>query len=154
MTLPSGRLQKISNENIFIDFAHTPDALKAVCSELKKKNHKGLKLVFGAGGNRDQGKRELMGNVAQKYAKKIYITSDNPRFEKPEEIIEMIARGINDKGKVIIEPDRAEAISMAINELKKGEILLITGKGHEEYQIIGDEKKPFSDYEEILKCIK
>ena len=95
-----------------------------------------------------------MGNVAQKYAKKVYITSDNPRFEKPEEIIEMIATGISDKDKVIIEPDRAEAISMAISELNKDEILLITGKGHEEYQIIGNEKKPFSDYEEILKCIK
>ncbi|MAI04047.1 MAG: UDP-N-acetylmuramoyl-L-alanyl-D-glutamate--2,6-diaminopimelate ligase [Amoebophilaceae bacterium TMED152] len=154
MTLPSGRLQKIPNENIFIDFAHTPDALDAVCSELKKKNYKGLKLVFGAGGGRDQGKRELMGNVAQKYAKKIYITSDNPRFEKPEEIINMIAGGISDKEKVVIEQDRAEAINMAINELKKDEILLITGKGHEEYQIIGDEKKAFSDYEEILKCIK
>ena len=95
-----------------------------------------------------------MGNVAQKYAKKVYITSDNPRFEKPEEIIEMIVAGISDKDKVIIEPDRAEAISMAISELNKDEILLITGKGHEEYQIIGNEKKPFSDYEEILKCIK
>ena len=154
MTLPDGRLQKIPNENIFIDFAHTPDALDAVCSELKRKNYKGLKLVFGAGGDRDQGKRELMGNIAQKYAKKIYITSDNPRFEKPDEIIEMIAAGISDKEKVIIELDRAEAISMAINELKKDEILLITGKGHEEYQIIGDDKKAFSDYEEILKCIE
>ena len=154
MTLPNGRLQKIPNENIFIDFAHSPDALDAVCSELKRKNYKGLKLVFGAGGDRDQGKRELMGNIAQKYAKKIYITSDNPRFEKPEEIIEMIAGGISDKEKVVIEQDRAEAINMAINELKKDEILLITGKGHEEYQIIGDDKKPFSDYEEILKCIK
>ena len=66
----------------------------------------------------------------------------------------MIAGGISDKEKVVIEQDRAEAISMAINELKKDEILLITGKGHEEYQIIGDDKKPFSDYEEILKCIK
>jgi UDP-N-acetylmuramyl tripeptide synthase len=95
-----------------------------------------------------------MGNIAQKYAKKIYITSDNPRFEKPDEIIEMIAAGISDKEKVIIELDRAEAISMAINELKKDEILLITGKGHEEYQIIGDDKKAFSDYEEVLKCIE
>ena len=95
-----------------------------------------------------------MGNIAQKYAKKIYITSDNPRFEKPEEIIEMIAGGISDKEKVVIEQDRAEAISMAINELKKDEILLITGKGHEEYQIIGDDKKAFSDYEEVLKCIE
>ena len=135
-------------------YKRQPDALEAVCSELKKKNHKGLKLVFGAGGDRDQGKRELMGNVAQKYAKKVYITSDNPRFEKPEEIIEMIVAGISDKDKVIIEPDRAEAISMAISELNKDEILLITGKGHEEYQIIENEKKPFSDYEEILKCIK
>ena len=66
----------------------------------------------------------------------------------------MIATGISDKDKVIIESDRAEAISMAIRELNKGEILLITGKGHEEYHIIGNEKKPFSDYEEILKCIK
>ncbi len=154
MILPTGRLQKIPNENIFIDFAHTPDALDAVCSELNRKKCKGLKLVFGAGGDRDKGKRELMGSVAQKYAKKIYITSDNPRFEKPEEIIEMIAAGITDKEKIVIEPNRAEAISMAISELKKDEILLITGKGHEEYQIIENKKKPFSDYEEILKCIK
>ena len=68
--------------------------------------------------------------------------------------MEMIAAGISDKDKVIIEPDRAEVISMAISELNKDEILLITGKGHEENQIIGNEKKPFSDYEEILKCIK
>ena len=154
MTLPIGRLQTVGKENIFIDFAHTPDALEAVCSELMKKNHKGLKLIFGAGGDRDKGKRELMGNIAQKYAKKIYITSDNPRFEKPYEIIEMITAGINDKNKMIIESDRSEAIKMAISELDKDEILLITGKGHEEYQILGNEKKPFSDYEEVLKCIK
>ena len=152
--LPVGRLQTVGRENIFIDFAHTPDALEAVCSELMKKNHKGLKLIFGAGGDRDKGKRELMGNIAQKYAKKIYITSDNPRFEKPNEIIEMIAAGIRDKSKMVIESDRSEAIKMAISELHKDEILLITGKGHEEYQILGNEKKPFSDSEEILKCIK
>ena len=154
MTLPTGRLQTAGKENIFIDFAHTPDALEAVCSELMKKNHKGLKLIFGAGGGRDKGKRELMGNIAQKYAKKIYITSDNPRFEKPNEIIRMITAGISDKNKMIIESDRSEAIKMAISELDKDEILLITGKGHEEYQILGNEKRPFSDYEEVLKCIK
>lgn len=154
ITLPVGRLQTVGRENIFIDFAHTPDALEAVCSELMKKNHKGLKLIFGAGGDRDKGKRELMGNIAQKYAKKIYITSDNPRFEKPNEIIEMIAAGIKDKSKMVIKSDRSEAIKMAISELHKDEILLITGKGHEEYQILGNEKKPFSDSEEVLKCIK
>ena len=154
MTLPTGRLLTAGKENIFIDFAHTPDALEAVCSELMKKNHKGLKLIFGAGGGRDKGKRELMGNIAQKYAKKIYITSDNPRFEKPNEIIRMITAGISDKNKMIIESDRSEAIKMAISELDKDEILLITGKGHEEYQILGNEKRPFSDYEEVLKCIK
>jgi len=154
MTLPIGRLQRVSEENIFIDFAHTPDALDAVCSELMKKNHKGLKLIFGSGGDRDKGKRELMGNIAQKYAKKIYITSDNPRFEKPNEIIEMITAGISDKNKIIIESDRSEAIKMGISELGKDEILLIAGKGHEEYQIIENEKKPFSDYEEVLKCLK
>ena len=95
-----------------------------------------------------------MGNIAQKYAKKIYITSDNPRFEKPNEIIRMITAGISDKNKMIIESDRSEAIKMAISELDKDEILLITGKGHEEYQILGNEKRPFSDYEEVLKCIK
>ena len=154
INLPQGRLQKISDTNIFIDFAHTPDALSSVCSELVISKNKRINLLFGAGGNRDKGKRKLMGKIAQKYANKIYLTSDNPRDENPEEIIDMIIEGITDIDKVTIETDRAKAIKLAVNDLSNDEILLIAGKGHENYQIVENRKQPFSDYEEILKCIK
>ena len=153
LSLPLGRLNKIEKGNIYIDYAHTPKALESVCKCLFKKKKNKLIIVFGAGGERDKGKRALMGEVADKYCEKIYITSDNPRNEDPQQIANMIVDGIKGSDKISMELDRARAIKNAINELSEGDILLIAGKGHEKKQIIGDKCSDFSDYEEVKKCI-
>ena len=153
LSLPLGRLNKIEKGNIYIDYAHTPKALESVCKCLFKKKKNKLIIVFGAGGERDKGKRALMGEVADKYCEKIYITSDNPRNEDPQQIANMIVNGIKGSDKISMELDRARAIKNAINELSEGDILLIAGKGHEKKQIIGDKCSDFSDYEEVKKCI-
>ena len=153
LSLPLGRLNKIEKGNIYIDYAHTPKALESVCKCLFKKKKNKLIIVFGAGGERDKGKRALMGEVADKYCEKIYITSDNPRNEDPQQIANMIVDGIKGSDKISMELDRACAIKNAVNELSEGDILLIAGKGHEKKQIIGDKCSDFSDYEEVKKCI-
>ena len=153
LSLPLGRLNKIEKENVYIDYAHTPKALESVCKCLFKKKKNKLIIVFGAGGERDKGKRALMGEIADKYCEKIYITSDNPRNEDPQQIANMIVDGIKGADKICMELDRARAIKNAINELSEGDILLIAGKGHEKKQIVGDKSSDFSDYEEVKKCI-
>jgi UDP-N-acetylmuramoyl-L-alanyl-D-glutamate--2,6-diaminopimelate ligase len=122
-----------------------------VLDSLKEKK---LSVVFGAGGNRDKTKRIQMGRVANRYGKKIYLTSDNPRDEEPMKIIEDIYEGIENKENVRIVPDRREAIAMAIDELEEGEILMILGKGDETYIEIGDQKIPFDDREVVREIIK
>tara|TARA_B100000161_G_scaffold208939_1_gene153803 strand:- start:221 stop:1615 length:1395 start_codon:yes stop_codon:yes gene_type:complete len=153
LSMPFGRLNKIEKENVYIDYAHSPKALESVCKYLYKKKKNKLIIVFGAGGERDKGKRTLMGEIADKYCEKIYITSDNPRNEDPRQIANMIVDGIKEADKISIELDRSHAIQNAINELGEGDILLIAGKGHENKQIIGDKCLDFSDYEEVKKCI-
>lgn len=151
-----GRLELVNNEPIvFIDYAHTPDALENVIKTLIEYKES-LKLgniyvVFGAGGNRDKTKRPIMGSIVSSLADKIIITSDNPRDEDPLEIINDILKGIKNKNNVIIEPDREKAIIKALNDMKLNDILLIAGKGHENYQIIGNKRIFFSD-KEIVKC--
>ena len=127
---------------VIVDFAHTPDGMDKVLDSLKDKE---ISVVFGAGGDRDALKRVMMGRVANRYAKKIYLTNDNPRSEEPLKIIEEIDSGISDKEKVTILADRKDAIEVAISELEEGEILLILGKGDEEYQEIGSKFVPFDD---------
>jgi UDP-N-acetylmuramoyl-L-alanyl-D-glutamate--2,6-diaminopimelate ligase len=151
IVLPQGRLDEF-RKNIYIDYAHSPKALEEVCLNLNEKNPKSLAVVFGAGGDRDIGKRKIMGEVADKYCDKIYITSDNPRSENPRKIAEMIQDGILNKSKVTLEIDRSIAIKNAINDLQEEEILLIAGKGHEHYQVIGSKVIEYSDYEEVKKC--
>ena len=139
----SGRMEVVSGEPlVVVDFAHTPDGMQKVFEAFPGKD---IAVVFGAGGDRDRNKRPKMGAVANRYAKKIYLTSDNPRSEEPEKIIEEIYAGISDKKKAKIIPDRKEAIKKALYELKKDEVLLVLGKGDEEYQMVGDEKIPFDD---------
>lgn len=151
-----GRLELVNNDPIvFIDYAHTPDALENVIKTLIEYKES-LKLgniyvVFGAGGNRDKTKRPIMGSIVSSLADKIIITSDNPRDEDPLEIINDILKGIKNKNNVIIEPDREKAIIKALNDMKLNDILLIAGKGHENYQIIGNKRIFFSD-KEIVKC--
>ncbi|NPA53367.1 MAG: UDP-N-acetylmuramoyl-L-alanyl-D-glutamate--2,6-diaminopimelate ligase [Aquificae bacterium] len=140
-----GRFETIYSENFLVvnDYAHTPDALENILKSLKKIKHNRLIVVFGAGGDRDKTKRPLMGKVAEKYADIVFLTSDNPRSENPEEIIKDIKSGM--KKEPVVEIDREKAIEKAITQAKKGDIILIAGKGHETYQEIKGKKYPFDD---------
>jgi UDP-N-acetylmuramoyl-L-alanyl-D-glutamate--2,6-diaminopimelate ligase len=148
-TIP-GRLEKIDHNDDFsvlVDYAHTDDALKNVLSTLKPLCKGRLIAVFGCGGDRDKTKRPRMAKVTEKLADFIIVTSDNPRTEKPDEIIKDIIAGFEnpDSQNITIEPDRKKAIALAIKNAGKNDILLIAGKGHETYQIIGKQKFDFSD---------
>lgn len=148
----SGRMEQVSEEpNVIVDFAHTPDGIAQVLNALKEKE---LLVVFGAGGNRDKTKRPLMGKVAASLAKKLYITSDNPRYEDPQDIVNDILEGIEDKSIVSVELNRKKAIKMALDEQKNDEVVVILGKGDEAYQIIYDEKFPFDDREVVRELLK
>ncbi|MDX9962005.1 MAG: UDP-N-acetylmuramoyl-L-alanyl-D-glutamate--2,6-diaminopimelate ligase, partial [Aliarcobacter sp.] len=147
----SGRMETVSeNPLIIVDFAHTPDGMKEV---LQSFNERDIICVFGAGGDRDKEKRPLMGSIAASYAKHIIVTSDNPRFEDPDMIIEDILKGIKNHSSVIVELNRKEAIRKAIEKADENSVVLVLGKGDESTQIIYDKKFPFSDKEEILKII-
>ncbi|MBZ4672650.1 UDP-N-acetylmuramoyl-L-alanyl-D-glutamate--2,6-diaminopimelate ligase [Deferribacterales bacterium Es71-Z0220] len=150
-----GRLEKIESNGIyyFVDYAHTDDALLNVLRALSfyKKNR--IITVFGCGGDRDKTKRPRMAKAAEQYSDKIIVTSDNPRTEDPEEIIEDILQGFEDKKNVVVIPDRRKAIQYTTSIAEEGDIVLVAGKGHEDYQIIGKEKIHFDDKEEILKAI-
>ncbi len=148
LTPPPGRLQKIDHQLIWIDYAHTPDALENAISTLKEHypTYK-VRVVFGCGGNRDQDKRAKMGRIASKLASSIILTNDNPRDEDPQAIINNILSGIDDNYAVEVIQDRKLAIETAITTLKDDECLLIAGKGHECFQIIGNKKLPLSDIE-------
>ncbi|MFH1353004.1 MAG: UDP-N-acetylmuramoyl-L-alanyl-D-glutamate--2,6-diaminopimelate ligase [bacterium] len=153
-----GRLTKITSRRdftVYVDYAHTPDALKNVLKTLKTFCGGRLIVVFGAGGNRDRAKRPEMGEAASRGADFVWLTSDNPRHEKPEDIIldiEVGCRKIAPEN-FKVEIDRAEAIRNALKMAEKGDIILIAGKGHENYQIFGDEKKPYSDIETVKEIL-
>ena len=154
----SGRLEKVgnikNNSKVFLDFAHTPEALKIALKNLKEQfpNSK-ISLVFGCGGNRDFKKRSVMGKIAEKYSDKIYLTDDNPRNENPSKIRKDIKKGIK-KVRFYEIPNRKIAVDTAVKSLNTGELLLIAGKGHEQIQDYGKRKLFFSDKEVILKSIK
>lgn len=153
-----GRLERVRNErglDIFVDYAHTPDALENVLRAIRELEIGRLLTVFGCGGDRDRAKRPLMAEAVAEYADLAVLTSDNPRHEKPEDIMADAAAGLSGAKRSILEPDRKKAIAAAISEMKKGDVLVVAGKGHENYQQIGDEKFPFSDaavVREILAC--
>lgn len=150
-----GRMEKVPNKrgiNIFIDFAHTPDSLENALKTLKKLYSGRLIVVFGCGGDRDKSKRPIMGKIAASYADTVYVTSDNPRTEEPDEIIDDIVSEL-DEGSYIRQRDRAEAINEAVCEAKTGDTVLIAGKGHEKYQIIKTEKLRFDEREIIRKIL-
>ena len=154
----NGRFEKIgkikNNSKVILDYAHTPEALKTCILNLRDQfKDKKISLLFGCGGNRDRDKRSKMGKIASDYSDTIYLTDDNPRFENPKNIRREIKKGINNKNVFEI-PDRAKAISVAIENLNSGEILLIAGKGHEKTQDLGKRKIHFSDKQFILNSIK
>ena len=145
----SGRLQRIPGYNdvsVFVDYAHTEDALENVLKTLKPHCLGRLILVFGCGGDRDKGKRSKMGWVASQFSTDIIITSDNPRSETPESIIRDIMQGIPSNTSCRTVVDRREAIFMAISEASPGDTVLVAGKGHEEFQEIHNKKTQFSDF--------
>lgn len=151
---PCGRLEFAGEYNeaeIYIDYAHTPDALINALQALRPYTKNKLEVIFGAGGDRDKGKRPLMGQAAEEYADTIYVTDDNPRTEDAAIIREEVIAGTKGKGHNI--GDRAVAIKTAIENLKSGNILLIAGKGHETYQVVGTQKQHFNDKEEVEKSI-
>ncbi len=148
----SGRMEVVSdNPLVIVDFAHTPDGMQQVLNALKEKE---ILVVFGAGGDRDKSKRSLMGKIAASLAKKIYVTSDNPRNEDPDAIIEDILEGIEDRSNVVVYADRRRAIGKALEEREGDEIVVILGKGDETYQIIYDQKLPFDDREVVRELLK
>lgn len=144
-------LESVAGIQVVVDFAHTPDALEQALKAVKAHTVGRIWVVFGCGGDRDQQKRALMGAVADEIADQIIITSDNPRSESPERIIEMIASGC--KKNVYRVADRKEAIGFAIAQAQAGDTVLIAGKGHETVQIIGNKKTPFSDVQVALEFL-
>jgi UDP-N-acetylmuramoyl-L-alanyl-D-glutamate--2,6-diaminopimelate ligase len=148
----SGRMEVVSRDPlVIVDFAHTDDGMHAVLESMKDRD---ISVVFGAGGNRDKEKRPRMGAVAGRYANKIYVTSDNPRDEVPEMILEDILLGLHGKDHVTATPDRRLAIKMALDALEENEVLLILGKGDEDYQEIKGVKYPFDDREVVRELLK
>lgn len=148
----SGRMEVVSESPlVIVDFAHTPDGMEQVLNALKEKE---VLVVFGAGGDRDRTKRPLMGRVAVAYAKKVYVTSDNPRFEDPDAIIEDILAGIEDKTNVFVDVNRRSAIAQALHDRSGDEVVLILGKGDETSQIIYDQHLPFDDRVVVRELLK
>lgn len=142
----AGRMEKISataDINVVVDYAHTPDALEKALVAIRQHSDGDVWCVFGCGGDRDQGKRPQMGEMVQRYADHIVVTSDNPRHEQASDIINEILGGIDCPS--LVEEDRAIAIEFAISNAKAGDCVLIAGKGHEDYQQVGDLRIPFSD---------
>ncbi|WP_298994454.1 UDP-N-acetylmuramoyl-L-alanyl-D-glutamate--2,6-diaminopimelate ligase [uncultured Desulfovibrio sp.] len=154
----SGRLERVENPqglNVFVDYAHTPDALENVLQALRGAGFKRVVTVFGCGGNRDRTKRPLMGEAVARWSDVAVLTSDNPRFEEPEAILQDVLPGLKSAREVVVEVDRRAATIKALKMLGKDDALLIAGKGHEDYQIIQGVKHHYSDQEvvrEFLHC--
>jgi len=159
MPFVKGRLEKIDigqrDFSVYIDYAHTPDALEKVLKVMKKAKGKGEKLIllFGCGGDRDRGKRRLMGQIASRYADFTVLTADNSRSENRRDIINEILRGIDKESAHIVIEDRKEAIEYCLSHAKTGHRILLAGKGHEEYEITAEGKKPFSEREIVRKYL-
>jgi len=156
-TIP-GRMEYFRGDQgqplVVVDYAHSPDALKQVLRTLREHCEGQLWCVFGCGGDRDKSKRPLMGAIAEQYADHIVVTDDNPRFEDAGQIIAHILAGMVTRDAVNILHDRGEAIAYAVRHAASGDIVLIAGKGHEEYQLVGDQKLSFSDRYQVSNLLK
>ena len=139
---------------VIIDYAHTPDALEKALQAAREHVSGRLISIFGCGGDRDANKRPLMGAIAERYADQVWVTDDNPRTEPSTEISDQILAGMKCPAKVHLEHDRAKAISTAIAEAKPQDVIVVAGKGHEKYQYIGMEQRPFSDIEQVELALR
>jgi UDP-N-acetylmuramoyl-L-alanyl-D-glutamate--2,6-diaminopimelate ligase len=154
-----GRIEVVpinNNFTVLIDYAHTPDALEKIILAVSGFAKGRIVTLFGCGGDRDRGKRPLMGAAAAKYADVVVLTSDNPRREDPGAIMDDVSPGLKGARRVLREPDRREATRRALEMLGPEDALLVAGKGHEDYQIIGEQRYPYSDQQvirEFLGCV-
>jgi len=152
-----GRMERVGGADGFlvaVDYAHTPDALERVLTQGRDLAEGRLISVFGCGGDRDPGKRPLMGAISRRLAGISVVTSDNPRTEDPMKIIRGILSGMGDMESVIVEPDRRKAIRLAVSIARPGDVVIIAGKGHEDYQILGTGKIHFDDREEAMNALR
>ncbi|MDJ0748547.1 MAG: UDP-N-acetylmuramoyl-L-alanyl-D-glutamate--2,6-diaminopimelate ligase [Woeseiaceae bacterium] len=147
LSAPPGRMQRVAEDGpaTYVDYAHTPHALEVALRALRPHGRGKLWCVFGCGGDRDAGKRPQMGKAAEHFADRVVVTSDNPRSEDPQSIIDDIVGGVTRPERVAIVEDRAAAIVWALGQAADNDIVLIAGKGHEEYQDVDGEQRPFSD---------
>lgn len=153
----NGRAERVDTGRDFtvlVDFAHTPDALEKIGSTAREICRNRLIMVFGCGGDRDRTKRAPMGKAASRQADLVVVTSDNPRSEDPLQIIEDIKPGLNGSKEVVIEPDRRIAVELALSMCQGGDVLVVAGKGHEDYQIIGGKKLHFDDRQIIREWLE
>ena len=157
----AGRFEQVSAGQPFlvvVDYAHTPDALERVLTTARKLTRGRLGVVFGCGGDRDRGKRPIMGEIAARLADRVWVTSDNPRSERPEAIIDEILVGVRaagaEPGRYAVEPDRSRAIHDALHWADAGDTVVIAGKGHETYQIVGSDVLPFDDREVARRILQ
>ena len=149
-----GRLERVAPADpaVFVDYAHTPDAVDAVLSRVRGFVRGRLVCVFGCGGDRDRAKRPLMAEAACRHADYVIATSDNPRTEDPARILRDLEPGLSGEHEIV--PDRREAIRRAVSLAAVDDVVVIAGKGHEDYQIIGEEKRPFDDREEARRALE
>jgi UDP-N-acetylmuramoyl-L-alanyl-D-glutamate--2,6-diaminopimelate ligase len=167
-TPPPGRVERIAGPGftVVVDYAHTPDALERLMGAMRPLTPGALITVFGCGGDRDRGKRPLMGEAAARASDLVVVTSDNPRTEDPQRILADIEPGVRDAGLVplaratagargyVVEPDRPAAIALAVRLARPGDLVVVAGKGHEDYQIIGTEKRHLDDREEVRRALE
>ena len=149
-TAPPGRMEGFRLPNgalAIVDYAHTPDALAKALAAVRAHADGRVLVVFGCGGDRDAGKRALMGAAAERLADRVIVTDDNPRSEDPDRIVGMILSGLRSPSRALVERDRARAIGAALDEAGPGDVVLIAGKGHEDYQLVGAERRHWSDRE-------
>lgn len=150
VTAVPGRFEAVPNRagvGVIVDYAHTPDAMQKLLEAAKELDHKRMFCVFGCGGDRDASKRPQMAAISTALADRTILTSDNPRTEDPAKIIQDMERGVAAGSDILIIPDRRKAIERAILDAEEGDLVVIAGKGHETYQIVGREKQPFDDRE-------
>jgi UDP-N-acetylmuramoyl-L-alanyl-D-glutamate--2,6-diaminopimelate ligase len=153
---PPGRLQRVdvdAGPEVFVDYAHTPAAVESALGALRLHCDGELWCVFGCGGDRDQGKRPLMARVVERLADRVVVTNDNPRSEDPRHIIDAILKGFEEPAAATVIEDRGAAIAWAVRNASAGDVVLLAGKGHENYQLIGDKRRDFSDYGVAAACL-